>query len=49
MILKILEINYFLNIKFKWENKVLLRYSIQTYNSDKELEKLLYAVKKLLN
>ena len=34
---------------FKWEDKTLLRYSIQTYNSDDELEKLLHAVKELLN
>jgi isopenicillin-N epimerase len=33
---------------FKWEDKTLLRYSIQTYNSDDELEKLLHAVKELL-
>ena len=34
---------------FKWEDKTLLRYSIQAYNSDEELEKLLHAVKELLN
>ena len=42
--------NYKIQIPvFRWENKIFLRYSIQTYNSDQELEKLFYAVKKLLN
>ena len=42
--------NYNIQIPvFKWENKTLLRYSIQAYNLDSELEKLLHAVKELLN
>ena len=42
--------NYNIQIPvFKWEDKILLRYSIQVYNSEEELEKLLYAVKELLN
>ena len=34
---------------FKWEGISFLRYSIQVYNSDSDLEKLLNSVKKLLN
>lgn len=42
--------NYNIQIPiFKWADKVLLRYSIQAYNSEEDLEKLLYAVKELLN
>ena len=33
---------------FQWEGHTYLRYSIQAYNSEDELEKLFYAVKKLL-
>ena len=34
---------------FEWENKTYLRYSIQAYNSEDELTKLLSAVKELLS
>ena len=34
---------------FKWEENIFLRYSIQVYNSNDDLEKLLNAVKELLN
>lgn len=33
---------------FTWEGKVYLRYSIQAYNSESDLEKLLSAIKELL-
>ena len=33
---------------FTWEGKVYLRYSIQAYNSESDLEKLLFAIKELL-
>ena len=40
--------NYNIQIPvFKWEDKTLLRYSIQTYNADEELEKLLGSLDKL--
>ena len=31
----------------KWENKMLLRFSIQAYNSMEDIEKLIFAIKKL--
>ena len=31
----------------KWENKILLRFSIQAYNSMEDIEKLIFAMKKL--
>ena len=34
---------------FQWENHAYLRYSIQAYNSEDDLEKLFTAVKELLN
>ena len=34
---------------FEWENHSYLRYSIQAYNSEDDLEKLFTAVKELLN
>ena len=34
---------------FVWEGQTSLRYSIQAYNSEKDLEKLFSAVKELLN
>ena len=33
---------------YEWEGKTYLRYSIQGYNSEDDLEKLLIAVKALL-
>ena len=34
---------------FQWEKNIYLRYSIQAYNSNLDLEKLLSAVKELLS
>ena len=34
---------------FSWNSKVYLRYSIQVYNTESDLNKLLFAVKELLN
>ncbi len=34
---------------FSWNGKVYLRYSIQVYNTDEDLEKLLQAVKDIIN
>ena len=31
----------------KWENDMLLRFSIQAYNSMEDIEKLIFAIKKL--
>ena len=33
---------------FKWEEQIYLRYSIQAYNSENDLEKLFLALKELL-
>ena len=34
---------------FTWEGKVILRFSIQAYNSEEDLNKLFVAVKELIN
>ena len=34
---------------FEWENHSYLRYSIQAYNSEDDLEKLFTAIKEILN
>ena len=34
---------------FKWEDITILRYSIQAYNTSSDLDKLLMAVKELLD
>ena len=46
---KLLEKYYIQAPVFKWEGNTYLRYSIQAYNSEDDLEKLLIAVKALLS
>ena len=46
---KLMEIYHIQIPVFQWENKTYLRYSIQAYNSEDELEKLFCAVRKLLS